>query len=138
MIFNNIFALNSPFEIGHIALLEGNWTTLKNIDISNNLIYDVNTVNYPIYLAAWAKDSVYSMTGTNAIQSDPLFVDPENNDFRLKENSPAANAGYSNPEDVDKSNGGNSLGAFPLGTSKERFWWLTNFPPEIDIETYGK
>lgn len=137
-IFNNIFARNSPFEIGHTARFEGDWMTQKNILITNNLIYDVNTVSYPIYLEAWAKDSVYSITGTSSIEADPLFVDPENHDFRLKENSPAANGGYSYTEDDGKGDGGTYLGTFPPGTSKESFWWLANFPPEIDIETYGK
>lgn len=129
-IFNNIFAHNSPFEIGYTVRFEENWTTVKNIEITNNLIYDVNTVNYPIYLEVWAKDSVYSTTGAHAIQSDPLFVDPESHNFRLKENSPAASSGDAGE--------GSFLGAFPPGTSKESFWWLANFPPEIDIETYGK
>jgi hypothetical protein len=137
-IFNNIFARNSPFEIGHTARLEGNWATLKNIDIRNNLIQDVNTIDYPIYLHAFAKDSIYSMTGTHAIQADPLFADAENNDFRLKENSPAANAGYSDLKDASRNDRGYSLGAFPVGTSKESFWWLANFPPEIDIKNYAK
>ncbi|HEY5744913.1 MAG TPA: right-handed parallel beta-helix repeat-containing protein [Chryseolinea sp.] len=137
-IFNNIFAHNAPFEIGHTARLEGNWAALKNIEISNNLIQDVNTVDYPIYLRTFAKDSVYSMTGTHALQMDPLFVDPENGDFRLKENSPAANAGYSDLKDATQNARGYFLGTFPLGTSKESFWWLTNFPPEIDIENYAK
>lgn len=129
-IFNNIFARNSPFEIGHTGRFEGDWMTEKKIEITNNLIYDVNTVNYPIYLEVWAKDSVYSIAGTAVIEADPLFVDPENHDFRLKENSPAANA--------ENSNGGDYLGAFAPGVSEDSFWWLENFPPEIDIETYGK
>jgi hypothetical protein len=78
------------------------------------------------------------MTGTHAIQADPLFADAENNDFRLKENSPAANAGYSDLKDASRNDRGYSLGAFPVGTSKESFWWLANFPPEIDIKNYAK
>lgn len=132
-IFNNIFALNSPFEIGHTARFEGDWMAQKNIEITNNLIYDINTVDYPIYLKVWAKDSVYSITGKRVIEADPGFVDPENHDFRLKENSPAANGGTSDPEDVGNSDKGNYLGAFPPGTSTESFWWLGNFPPDIDI-----
>jgi hypothetical protein len=128
-IFNNIFALNSPFEIGHTSKFEKDWMTKKNIEITNNLIFDVNTIEYPIYLENWAKDSVYSIKGTNPILADPMFVDPENHDFRLKGNSPAANGGNSDHP---------YLGALPPGTSMKDFWWLKNFPPEIDIEAYGK
>lgn len=137
-IFNNIFARNSPFEIGHTARLEGNWEAQKNILISNNLIQDQNTIDYPIYLHVFAKDSVYSMTGTRALQADPLFVDPDNGDFRLKENSPAVNAGYSDFEDATNHEKGYYLGTFPPDASRKDFWWLENFPPEIDIESYGK
>jgi hypothetical protein len=135
-IVNNIFARNSPFEIGHTGRFKENWTSVKNIDISHNLIQDVNTVDYPIYLSAWAKDSVYSMTGTYAIEADPLFVDADNGDFRLKENSPAAKVDCSDQQDVNNSRGGCYLGAFPPGVSKENFWWTANFPPVIDIKSY--
>jgi hypothetical protein len=30
------------------------------------------------------------------------------------------------------------MGALSPEASKEDFWWLKNFPPEIDINNYGK
>ncbi|HYG19164.1 MAG TPA: right-handed parallel beta-helix repeat-containing protein [Ohtaekwangia sp.] len=129
-ITRNIFALNAPFEIGHTARFGENWTAEKNIQVIHNLIHDVNAVDYPIYLRSFAKDSVFSMTGTSAIQADPQFVDPANGDFRLKESSPAAQPGYPGHSDH------NYLGAFRPGTSPENFWWLADFPPEIEIGTY--
>ena len=137
-IVNNIFALNSPFEIGYTGRFEENWTSLKNIEITNNLIHDVNTVEYPLYLKVFVKDSVYSTTGTDAILADPLFVNPEHGDFRLRENSPAIDAGLTDPEDGANTKRGGFLGALPPDASREDFWWLDNFPPEIDIENYGQ
>lgn len=135
---NNIFAKNYPFEIGHTCLLRGNWMEEKNIKIDYNLIHDVNTISCPIYLAAWSKDSVYSITGTNAILKDPLFVNPENEDFRLSQKSPAVDSGSPGKEFNDKNGSRNDVGAFPLGTAAESFWWTKVFPPEINVETYGK
>jgi hypothetical protein len=133
-IINNIFAHNFPFEIGHTSRLAGNWVAEKNINISNNLIQDINKFSYPMYLKAWLKDSVYTMTGTNAILDDPQFADPENGDFRLKKNSPAAHSGYAYPA----KNPTDYSGVFPPGAGTDNFWWTGRFPPEIDIENYGK
>lgn len=120
----NIFARNFPFEIGHTGKMTDKWSSLQRIDISRNLIQDINKVEYPIYLHTWLKDSVYSTTGAHAILADPLFENPEAGDFRLKEGSPA------------KDDTGSYLGAFPKGSAKENFWWKENFPPVIDIENY--
>lgn len=137
-IFNNIFARNFPFEIGHSARYHGNWVNEKNIDISYNLIQDINTVTYPIYLHTWLKDSVYSMTGTHALKAEPQFVDVENNDFRLKTDSPGADSRYARPSDKDITNVGQYMGALAPGMSQDDFWWLKSFPPKIDIDNYGR
>ncbi len=121
---NNIFAHNFPFEIGHTARFADGWAVSQAIDISRNLIQDINTAEYPIYLHTWLKDSVYATTGMHAILADPHFEDVDEGDFRLKEGSPA------------KDEAGRNLGAFPAGTKQESFWWKGNFPPEIDIENY--
>jgi len=123
-ISNNIFAHNFPFEIGHTARFKDGWAVSQAIDISRNLIHDINTIDYPIYLHTWLKDSVYSITGTHAILADPLFENPAEGDFRLKEGSPA------------KDGTGKNLGVFPEGTRQESFWWKSNFPPVIDVENY--
>lgn len=131
-IYNNIFSKNFPFEIGHSARFEHNWINDKNIHISNNLIQDINTIKYPIYLQTWLKDSVYSITGTHTVSGDPMFVDAENGDFRLKRNSPAILPA------LHKEQSANYMGVYPADTAKDKFWWKGNFPPEIDIDTYGK
>ncbi len=121
-IHHNIFALNFPFEIGHTSLMTSEQMKAKDIIIDSNLIYDRNEFEYPIYLEQWAKDSVYSITGTNAILKNPEFENPDNGDFLLKKNSPAvlSNNSY--------------IGAFSPETNAEKFWWKQNFPPEIKAD----
>jgi len=137
-IFNNIFARNFPFEIGHTARFEENWTIQKNIDISHNLIQDVNTVSYPIYLSTWLKDSVYSITGSHAVKANPLFVNAQEGDFRLNGNSPAIRAGTVVSKSKDNATVRPDMGAFSVQTTTKDFWWTSNFPPEIDVLNYGK
>lgn len=137
-IINNIFSNNFPFEIGHTGRFEENWPVLKNIDISYNLIQDINTFDYPMFLSTWLKDSVYSMTGTHATQADPGFVDPGQADFRLKEHSPALRAGKLMELSKSTSEGSHYVGAFPAGSSKADFWWTENFPPVIKTEELEK
>jgi len=133
-IANNIFARNFPFEIGHTARMQGNWAVEKNILIHHNLIQDINSINYPMYLKTWLKDTVYSMTGTNALLNDPGLTDPENGDFRPKENSPALQSNYAYPATAPTG----YIGALPAGLSKNDFWWTKDFPRKIDIERYEK
>jgi hypothetical protein len=132
-IHNNIFALNFPFEIGHTSLLNKDEMKAQDIVIDSNLIFDKNEFDYPIYLEQWAKDSVYSITGTNAILKDPLFENQDKGDFRLKKNSQAIIS-----DKKEKTATGNYAGAFPPGTSVNDFWWKQNFPPQINVEELEK
>ncbi len=135
IIRNNIFARNFPFEIGHTRLLDKKRMQNQNIEIDYNLIDDVNTFEYPIYLETWLKDSVYSIVGENAILKAPQFVNPDEGDFRLKPDSPAVNAGNPAEKYNDKNGSRNDIGAFPYGTKPQDFWWRDNFPPTIDVES---
>ncbi len=132
-IHSNIFARNFPFEIGHTGDYNQNWMQANNIKIDYNVIQDINKISYPIYLSTWSKDSVYSITGANAILYDPLFVNPENGDFRIVPGSPAVDAGNPLKEFNDTDGSRNDAGVFPLGTVIESFWWKSDFPPEINI-----
>lgn len=60
------------------------------------------------------------------------FVDADNGDFRLQQHSPAILPA------ANKSQGRHYLGVYPANASKDDFWWKENFPPQIDIDTYGK
>ncbi|NQT27336.1 right-handed parallel beta-helix repeat-containing protein [candidate division KSB1 bacterium] len=132
---NNIFARNKPFEIGYTERLNSAEFELKQIVIQYNLIQDINTVEYPFHMATWADDWVSVTPGEHAIEADPLFEDPANGDFRIQSDSPAINAG--NPDAVynDSDGSRNDIGAFPFNMTTEDFWWLTNFPPDIDPST---
>ncbi len=131
---NNIFAQNSPFEIGRTSLLSPEMMKTQKIEIDYNLVHDINTTRFPVYLETWLKDTVYSIKGENTILASPLFEDPESGDFRLKKPSPAVDSGHPDPIYNDKDNSRNDVGAFPLGTSLKDFWWLNSFPPKITKE----
>ena len=119
-IFNNIFSQNKSFQIGYSGDYNGDLRSRK-INIENNLIYQTETVTYPVRLEEWAKDDVYSTNGENAIEGDPLYKTPSLGNFLLQNNSPAIGMGM----------GANSdLGAF-TATAEQDFWWLANFPPPI-------
>lgn len=131
IIRNNIFARNFPFEIGHTQRFKKGDLENQNIVIDFNLVHDENTFDYPIFLGTWLKDSVYSVTGEKAVLAEPRFVNAEEGDFRLKKNSPAINEGHPSKNYDDPDGSRNDIGAFPLETKKEDFWWLKNFPPKI-------
>lgn len=131
-VYNNIFAHNFPFEIGRTSLFEKDFLKRKNINIEYNLIDDINTVEYPIYLGTWLKDTVYSITGSQPVFGDPMFTDPEQGDFRLKPGSPAIDAGLPAGNSSGTDARRPDIGVFPYGTSDDAFWWKTDFPPKIN------
>lgn len=134
IIRNNIFAFDQPFEIGYSQIYGDTFFTTNNILIDYNLIWNINSPGYPFYMSAWAKDSVYTTNGIYAIETDPLFVDPANGDFRLQSNSPAIDQGHPDSSYNDGDESRNDLGAFPLGTNISDFWWHEDFPPIIDLK----
>ncbi len=100
----------------NILVTEGNQPTYlsmygdesapNNIIAHNNLLYNIDGKvkamgqNVNISLEEFQKD--YG-NDKYSIEADPLFVDYANNDFRLKENSPAYDIGF---EDIDFSDVG--------------------------------
>ncbi len=95
-------------------LLAGPWTQVK-IAMDNNCYWNaagqsVNFVGVP--LDKWRQEHGHDQ---NSVIADPLFVDPENGDFRLKPDSPALKIGfkpfdytragvYGDPEWIKKAN----------------------------------
>lgn len=99
-IFNNIFSDNNNFEIGYsdLYLKEGEDINRifenKNINIENNLINDNNNLDYPIY-NGWENNYayIYPYTNKNNLQGKPEFVNPDAENFQLKDSSPALKNG---------------------------------------------
>jgi hypothetical protein len=60
--------------------------------------------------------------GEHAVKKDPMFVNPERGDFRLKPGSPAIDAGDPDPKYNDPDGSRADIGALPFGTA-----WLTGF-----------
>ncbi|MDY7022394.1 MAG: right-handed parallel beta-helix repeat-containing protein [Cyanobacteriota bacterium] len=112
---NNIFSDNAWFQIGYSSEFKPDDFQQKNIQILSNLIFDNNTVTYPVFLEEWAKDRVYATKGEDFLEADPLFEDPRNVNFYLQTASPAAQR---------------NLGSFAANTTKD-FWWTVNFPPQF-------
>jgi len=94
---NNIFSDNRGFQVGysdHYLRINPDVEAVlreKGIAIAYNLIFDRNDVAYPIYVGWPPRDyaNVYAISGDHALEGDPLFVDPQAQDFRLRSGSPA-------------------------------------------------
>ena len=106
-IFNNILVASANKRINT------NYNNGKNIVYSNNLHFGGNAT---------------AIAGTASVKGDPMFLDAENNDFRLKKESPAIDKGiavYSGSESPKIDFDGNArpagdlydIGAFEFETS---------------------
>jgi len=87
-IYNNVFYDNE--------VSVESW--LRQADIKNNIVYLTSEDQKAYHIAgAYFSNNMQNIEGVaahdDAIIQDPLFVDPENYDFHLKENSPAVDAG---------------------------------------------
>jgi len=109
---DNVFASDKPFEIGYSGDY-GKAGPGTRVSIEHNLLHDVNTTAFPFYMATWAKDYVWSMTGRDAVLADPQFVDTTAQDFRPRPGSPA-----------------DGVGALDAGSPFDP-WWKQGFPPAI-------
>lgn len=122
LIENNIISENQYFQIGYSGDFLPDDFLQKNIQIRDNLIFQSADVSYPVHLAEWAKDFVYSTPGDNVMQVNPYFVEATLSNFYLQPDSPALNVGKQN---LAKQK---YLGALPPEDT-DKFWWLINFPP---------
>ncbi|MGB1242916.1 MAG: right-handed parallel beta-helix repeat-containing protein, partial [Chitinophagales bacterium] len=102
---NCSFANNSANENGGGMYIFVSDPTVTNCILWNNgsEIFSFSSYSSPIFSHCIVEGG-YSM-GTNILNQDPLFIDSDNNDFRLYRHSPAIDAG-DNTADLDGSGSG--------------------------------
>ncbi len=74
-------------------LMHGNWGSPERYSLESNLYWDASGADIAFAgqdLAAWQAKG----QDKGSLIADPLFVDPEKGDFRLKPGSPAAKVGF--------------------------------------------
>ena len=111
-IVNDTITRNAAVHGGGIYFIGG------SMRIINIILWD-NTDDLYSGLISPASRPVYSdigdgdFLGTNGnISADPLFMDPENGDFRLRPDSPCINAGNPDPTYDDPDGSTNDMGAY--------------------------
>lgn len=105
---------------------------MSNInEIKNTIVYKggqntyeggVPEISYCLFTGnsgAWANPISSLLNSNGNMDEDPLFVDPDNDDYRLKENSPCIDAGDPNsPNDPDGTIADIGFHYYPQGTEK--------------------
>lgn len=122
---NNIFSENRGFQIGYSEMFlkqSPSWKAAarqKNIRIAGNLIDGRNLLDAPIETGGDPPDGIkiYAVNGVRAIFADPLFKDPDRQDFNMCQGSSAVAARFA------------AEARWPRSTAK--LWWKRNFPPTI-------
>ena len=119
---NCTFYRNSASQNDHYSIISFGDLNILNCIVSRGTLVDrVNNKFYSINSAYSLIQEVTVVGGTGNIVSNPLFVDPENSNFRLEAESPAINAGHPGNEYKDSNGSRNDMGAFggPYGDDWE-------------------
>ena len=119
-IINNISVIDNDW--GGFAISAGN---SSNLFISDNLIYGVD--------GEPAQDPDVTAIEVNTIVSDPLFVNPQDNDFNLSKNSPAIGAANPQYAPVDDFYGENRDTEPDLGAIE---YFVTSMKEEAGNSTF--
>jgi len=125
-IVNNIFSDNRGFQIGfsELFLADGkSWPAIaraQNIRIAGNLIDGRNTIASPIESGGTPPDRVkiYAINGKLAVFGDPMFKDPDNENFTARRASPALV--------------GRVAEGIYVSRAESKFWWKHGFPPRLN------
>ena len=123
-IANNIFSDNRGFQMGYSDLFVSDgqsWQVVarkKRILIKTNLIHGDNSIESPIISGEDPSDGIYAINGDYPILSDPSFSDPDNQDFTLRRDSPAAENRV-------------AVGAYAGSLPSPLLWWKRDFPPRM-------
>ena len=107
--YGNQIAVSSSIDSGETITTEAKFlNTVLASSVVNDLYLD--SLSDITFSYCMAEDTL--LEGSNNIKADPLFVDPQNNDFRLQPDSPCINAGDpQSPKDPDGSRA--DIGAIP-------------------------
>jgi len=119
---NCTFYRNSASQNDHYSIISFGDLNILNCIVSRGILVDrVNNKFYSINSTYSLIQEVTVAGGTGNIVANPLFVDPENSDFRLEAESPAINAGHPGNEYKDSNGSRNDMGAFggPYGDGWE-------------------
>jgi len=119
---NCTFYRNSASQNDHYSIISFGDLNILNCIVSRGILVDrVNNKFYSINSTYSLIQEVTVAGGTGNIVANPLFVDPENSDFRLEAESPAINAGHPGNEYKDSNGSRNDMGAFggPYGDDWE-------------------
>ena len=144
--WNGIWAVptSSPFIINNvlshnefnISILESSPTVKNNIiiDGKNSGIYAASSSLNINYNDVWNNTNNYSgdaYPGENDISENPLFVNPDSNDYHLLMGSPCIDAGDPNPAYNDLDGTRNDMGAYG-GPNGESYEYKIFYDPTIN------
>jgi hypothetical protein len=113
IIYKNSFVSNISNESGGSLRIHGNApneTTLENSILWNNSDPEIYITSPVCSLNASYCDIQSGWPGLSMIDSDPLFVDPHHDDYRLLWGSPCIDAGH--PDSLDPDGTRSDMGAF--------------------------
>jgi hypothetical protein len=123
-ISKNVFSGNRGFQIGYSEALLNKFRTwqdfarYRKIGITNNAIYGRNSTNSPIQGGGDAlpyRAKIYAVNGQRAIFANPMFRDPDHQDFVSRRDFAAH---------------GFRAGLWPPNTASLT-WWKHDFPPRL-------
>ncbi len=146
LITNCTFVWNYTYMGSIIGSFSGSHVTVTNCILWDNFIFPFGSDAFDVFTVTYTNESNFSWEGDGNFTSDPLFVDPESNNYNLLPESPCIDAGHpdldgdgitweNDPDDQDPDGTRMDIGAFypdPLGCSYMNF-----FPGDVNGDNSG-